>query len=96
MRVSLEEWRLSFFWLEAETNLCVQGSGLCGTAGGQAVPFPPLGALGLSRGGPGPTVHPLPWREGFGSFLFLLAFPLGPCPERAVAAWQLGGCHHSN
>lgn len=67
MRVSLEEWRLSFFWLEAETNLCVQGSGLCGTAGGQAVPFPPLGALGLSRGGPGPMVHPLPWREGFGS-----------------------------
>lgn len=80
MRVSSEEWWLSFFWLEAETNLCAQGSGLCGAAGGQAVPFPPLGALGPSRGstdggrilllptspGSPPPPRPLPRERGAG------------------------------
>lgn len=83
MHVSLEEWRLSFFWLEAETNLCAQGSGLCGAAGGQAVPFPPLGPLGLSWGGPGPAEHLLLWWEGFASSFASSWLPLRPLPQES-------------
>lgn len=98
MRVSLEGRRLRFFWLEAETNLCARGSGLCGAAGGgQAVPFPPLGVLGPSSTSPAPA-------GGFRSFPLLLA-PPGRHPERAaagvvairrLASWQLGGCRHGD
>lgn len=77
MRVSLEEWRLSFFWLEAETNLCAQGSGLCGAAGGQGVAFLPLGARGLSQGDASSGSASAVPRGGFHSWLLLLA-PLWP------------------
>lgn len=91
MRVSSKEWRLSFFWLEAETNLCAQGSGLCGAAGGQAGPFPSLGALGLSQGGTDLAAHPLlPW-EGFTPSSSSWLFP-APAPRELRAPWQLGGC----
>lgn len=91
MRVSSKECRLSFFWLEAETNLCAQGSGLCGAAGGQTGPFPSLGALGLSQGGTDLAVHPLlPW-EGFAPSSSSWLFPV-PAPRELGAPGQLGGC----
>lgn len=86
MRISSEEWRLSFFWLEAETNLCAQGSGLCGAAGGQVVPFPAPRALGPSRGSTSPGSTSSDPMGRFRSFQFLLA-SLQPLH------WESGGRH---
>jgi len=101
MRVSLEERRLRFFWLEAETNLCAQGSGLCGGAGepSRAVPTP-QGAWGGPGAAPALVACPALRLEGFtpspASWL-----PPGSRSERAAGSGamtrsQRGGCHRGN